>query len=161
MSKHFIQLLKLFCLLSVFVSCFSTFRIYKASNLLEVWLHDRIISKLHIHGLKDSLLPSLLLMCLPSVCLGDNKPNPRDDVQCVQSTQGALYTCTVLPIISETVQTRKSNRNKRHTGPAGVRFMGWHAPRAGTQRTFVPGSCLKSYILAALHHWLGTAAARG
>lgn len=44
------------------------------------------------------------------------KPNPRADIQCVQSTQGALYTCTVLPIISKTVLTRKAIGNKPTQG---------------------------------------------
>lgn len=61
-------------------------------------------------------LPSLLLICLAFACLKGSKPNSRDDVQCVQSTQGASYTCTALLIISETVQTRKPTGNKSTQG---------------------------------------------
>lgn len=112
MSKHFIQLLKLPCLLSVFVSCFSSFRIYvQGIPLQSILLHDQMISKLNMHWLKDPLLPSLVLMSLPAACLGGSKPNFRDDVQGIQSTQGASYTCTVLPIISETVPTCKAIGN--------------------------------------------------
>lgn len=102
MSKHFIQLLVLLCLFSVFVSCFPSGKSY----FMIEWFQNSTCINWKI------LFPSLYFMCLPSACLGGSKPNPRDDVQYVQSTQGASYTCTVLPIISETVQTFKAIGNK-------------------------------------------------
>lgn len=151
MSKHFIQLLELLCLLSVFLLLGFTRCLHQ-----EVWIHDQIISELNIHWLKDFLLPSLSLLCLLSVCLGGNKPNP------VCSINSGSFVHMYHSFRNIRNRTDTQDHGEQTDTQCLQECTLWDdALRAGTQRTFVPGSCLKSYILAALHHWSGTAAAKG